>query len=73
VILKTTYDESEKTSSPALLMRREYFPRVFDSREVDRIEFYGKVMDWHTKWSGEIRSLYHANLYRSSLLANFHK
>ena len=72
VILKTTYDETVKTSSPALLMRREYFPPLFDGREVKRIEFYGKVMDWHTKWSDEIRTLYHINTYRSSTVAKLH-
>ena len=72
VILKTTYDETMKTSSPALLMRREYFPPIFDKREVGRIEFYGKVMDWHTKWSDEIRTLYHINAYRSATVAKLH-
>jgi CelD/BcsL family acetyltransferase involved in cellulose biosynthesis len=72
VILKTTYDETMKTSSPALLMRREYFPPIFDKREVERIEFYGKVMDWHTKWSDEIRTLYHINTYRSAMVAKLH-
>lgn len=72
VILKTTYDETESTSSPALLMRREYFPSIFDDRQVNRIEFYGKVMDWHTKWSDEIRTLYHANMYRSTIVAMAH-
>ena len=72
VILKTTYDESVKTSSPALLMRREYFPPIFDRREAGRIEFYGKVMDWHTKWSDEIRTLYHINTYRSATVAKLH-
>lgn len=72
VILKTTYDETMKTSSPALLMRREYFPSIIDNREVERIEFYGKVMDWHTKWSDEIRTLYHVNTYRSATVAKLH-
>lgn len=72
VILKTTYDESIKTSSPALLMRREYFPPIFDQRQVARIEFYGKVMDWHTKWSDEIRRMYHVNAYRSALVCRLH-
>jgi len=72
VILKTTYDETVKTSSPALLMRLAYFPTLFDDREVERIEFYGKVMDWHTKWSDEIRTLYHVNAYRHALVARLH-
>lgn len=72
VILKTTYDETIKTSSPALLMRHSYFPALFNDREVERIEFYGKVMEWHTKWSDEIRTLYHVNAYRHALIARLH-
>lgn len=72
IILKTTYDESVQASSPALLMRREYFPAIFDKRETRRIEFYGKVMDWHTKWSDEIRGLYHINAYRHAFFARLH-
>jgi CelD/BcsL family acetyltransferase involved in cellulose biosynthesis len=72
IILKTTYDESVKTSSPALLMRRQYFPAIFEKRMVERIEFYGKVMDWHTKWSNEIRTLYHVNGYRNAVVARLH-
>jgi CelD/BcsL family acetyltransferase involved in cellulose biosynthesis len=61
IILKTTYDETITTSSPAMLMRQEAFEYIFNERLVEKIEFYGKVMDWHTKWSEEIRVLYHIN------------
>lgn len=61
IILKTTYDEAITSSSPAMLMRQEAFEYIFDNRLVKKIEFYGKVMDWHTKWSNEIRDLYHIN------------
>jgi CelD/BcsL family acetyltransferase involved in cellulose biosynthesis len=61
IILKTTYDESITTSSPAMLMRQDAFEYIFDNQLVEKIEFYGKVMDWHTKWSEEIRTLYHIN------------
>jgi CelD/BcsL family acetyltransferase involved in cellulose biosynthesis len=64
VILKTTYDESIKTSSPAFLMRQELFRRIFSDRQITSIEFYGKVMDWHTKWADHTRTLYHLN-YRA--------
>lgn len=64
VILKTAFDESIKGSSPAFLMRHEYLPAIFSNRSFARVEFYGRVMDWHTKWSDEIRTLYHATLYR---------
>ena len=68
VILKTTYDESIKTISPAFLMREEAFRLLFDEGRVKRIEFFGKVMEWHTRWTGDVRTLYHVNYYRSSLV-----
>lgn len=61
IILKTTYDESITTSSPAMLMRQEAFEHIFNNHLAEKIEFYGKVMDWHTKWSDEIRTMYHIN------------
>ena len=71
IILKTTYDETITTSSPAMLMRQDAFQYIFDNQLVGKIEFYGKVMDWHTKWSEEVRNLYHMNYY--SCLFNFMK
>lgn len=65
VILKTTYDESiANATSPALLMRQEIFKQLFNNGIIKRIEFYGKAMDWHTRWSDELRTLYHVNIYR---------
>lgn len=61
IILKTTYDETITTSSPAMLMRQDAFATIFEQGITNRIEFYGKVMDWHTKWSDEIRTMYHLN------------
>ena len=64
VILKTTYDESIKAISPAILMRHEYFHAIFDQKRFSRIEFYGKVMEWHLRWTEQVRTLYHANYCR---------
>lgn len=64
VILKTTYDESIQGFSPAFLMRHEAFPALFAEGRIKRIEFYGKLMDWHKRWTDESRTLYHATLYR---------
>lgn len=64
IILKTTYDETHKALSPAFLMREEAFRGLFARKEVDRIEFYGRVMEWHTRWTDEVRSMYHVNYYR---------
>ncbi|MDF1643112.1 MAG: GNAT family N-acetyltransferase [Pseudomonadales bacterium] len=69
IILKTTYDESIRTSSPTMLMRKEVFEKIFSETALSRIEFYGPVMDWHTKWTNDIRTMYHANICRYSLLS----
>lgn len=70
VILKTSYDESiAKSLSPAFLMRQESFRLMFEQGDLDRIEFYGRVMDWHLRWTDQVRTLYHANAYRHSGIA----
>ena len=73
VILKTTYDESIKDgSSPAFLLRQDQFEQIFTEARFKAIEFYGKVMDWHLKWTGEVRTLFHVNAYRFDSLAYLH-
>lgn len=73
VILKTAYDESIPSGfSPALLMREEACRELFDAGRFARIEFYGRVMEWHTRWTDEVRTLYHLNHYRWPLLARAH-
>ncbi|WP_036171715.1 GNAT family N-acetyltransferase [Massilia sp. 9096] len=73
VILKTAYDESVPSSlSPALLMREEAVRGLFDEGSFGRIEFYGRVMEWHTRWTDAVRTLYHLNLYRWPLLTRTH-
>lgn len=64
VILKTAYDESLKQLSPSVLMRQDEFKSWWDEGRFERIEFYGKTMEWHTRWTAEERSLYHATAYR---------
>ena len=64
IILKTTYNEEISTSSPAMLMRKESFVTIFKEKKSKTIEFYGKVMNWHTKWTNEIRTMYHINYKR---------
>ncbi|WP_439135229.1 GNAT family N-acetyltransferase [Pseudomaricurvus sp.] len=63
VILKTTYDESIKTSSPGVLMHQEIFQSLFESKTISCVEFYGKLMDWHQKWTKDIRTMYHLTHY----------
>ncbi|MCV2355503.1 GNAT family N-acetyltransferase [Paucibacter sp. B2R-40] len=64
IVLKTAYDESYKTLSPAFLLREEELQAFFAQGHVKRIEYYGKVMDWHTKLTPEARTLYHFTQYR---------
>lgn len=69
VVLKTAYDESLKSISPATLMRHEYFRQIFEEGRIRRIEFYGRVMEWHTRWTDKRRPLVHVNHYRWPWLA----
>jgi hypothetical protein len=64
VILKTAYDEAFNDFSPAFLMQEEILRELFKDGQVHTVEFYGRVMDWHTRWTDEIRTLYHINCFR---------
>lgn len=64
IILKTTYDTEFKDFSPAFLMRELAFKRLFAESWCRRIEFYGRVMDWHLKWTDEVRQMYHVTTFR---------
>jgi CelD/BcsL family acetyltransferase involved in cellulose biosynthesis len=68
VILKTAFDPEYRVVSPAFLMRQDAFRQVFDQGRLRRIEFYGRMMEWHTRWTEQSRTLYHANVYRWSLV-----
>lgn len=73
VILKTTFDEAFKDFSPAFLMREVAFSRLFDEGRCRRIEFYGRVMEWHQRWTDEIRTMYHLTNYRLPGLAGLRR
>lgn len=65
VILKTAYDASIEGLSPGLLLHQEILEHCYATDSVRVIEFYGRIRDWHTKWTGEFRRMYHVNLYRT--------
>jgi len=73
VILKTAYDEERKALSPGQLLHEEAFRHFFDSPGLTRVEFYGRVMEWHTRWSELSRALYHVNFYRWGILQSLHE
>jgi CelD/BcsL family acetyltransferase involved in cellulose biosynthesis len=73
IVLKTSYDESLPSSlSPTHLMREEVMRRLFAAGGVRRIEFYGRVMDWHLRWTDQVRTMYHINYYRWAGLRRLH-
>ncbi len=68
VILKTTYDETIKAYSPAFLLNEEILQALFAEQQIQRLEYYGKVMEWHTRWTDNSRTLYHLTSFRHSLV-----
>lgn len=65
IVLKTAYDESIRTLSPAFLLREEELQQFFaPGSAVRRIEYFGKLMDWHTKLTDNKRGVYHHTRYR---------
>lgn len=73
VILKTTFNEQYKEFSPAFLMREAAFSRLFEDDQCKRIEFYGRLMEWHTRWTDETRLMYHTTLFRNHWVSNLRK
>ena len=64
VILKTTYDEEYTQISPAFLLRQAQIEQSYANGDIRRIEFYGPKREWHTRWTDNFRTLYHATAYR---------
>jgi Acetyltransferase (GNAT) domain len=64
VVLKTTYDESIQSFSPAFLLREEELQDIFKRGEITHLEYFGRMMEWHTKWTDQKRTLYHLTMYR---------
>lgn len=74
VILKTAYDPAHHAVSPSTLMRQQQFQALFQQPgTLRRIEFYGRVMEWHTRWTEQQRELYHLSLYRWAALRQLHE
>jgi hypothetical protein len=69
IILKTTYDETVKGISPGMLLHQEIFKALFHEGKIKVVEFYGRVRDWHMRWTNELRTMYHLNFYRYGWVA----
>lgn len=65
VILKTAHSETDARFSPATLLNYELFQYLFSSADCRRVEFYGRVMDWHRRYMSDSRWMYHVSVYRT--------
>lgn len=64
IVLKTTYDESIQGYSPAFLLREAELQELHADGQIRHLEYFGRLMEWHTKWTENKRTLYHLTLYR---------
>src|SRR5262249_46476565 len=64
IILKTTYDEAVEGISAVLLFHQDIFQILFAEGRIKVDEFYGRVLDWHKKWTSDVRTMYHIGYYR---------
>lgn len=64
IVLKTTYDESIQGYSPAFLLREAELQKLHAEGRIKRLEYFGRLMEWHTRWTDSKRMLYHLTLYR---------
>jgi len=67
-ILKTTYDESIKVYSPAFLLNQDMMQALFLEQKIKRLEYYGSLMEWHTRWTDNRRTLYHLTTFRNGVV-----
>lgn len=73
IILKTTYDETLGSQySPAFLLCEENCQHLYTERKFDTLEFYGRVMEWHLRWTDDVRTMYHLTGYRWPVLLQLH-
>lgn len=69
--LKIAYDEAYRNYSPGFLLQEEIIRHLYSEGEVRVFEFYGRVREgWTTKWTDEIRPMYHVNFYRHRWVAS---
>lgn len=73
IVLKTTYDESLNHISAALLMREDIVRQLYLEHECRVIEFFGPAKEWHTKWTGDFRPMYHINCHRNAMVSGIRK
>lgn len=69
IILKTTYNEEFSKQSPALQLKVEMLKHYAQQNgDITNIEFYGRVMEWHTRLDSTTRELQHVTWYANNLV-----
>lgn len=74
IILKTAYDETvDRVFSPASLLRQEQMQHLFAEARIKRVEFYGRFMEWHGRWTSSRRTLYHLTVFRWPIVSRLRR
>jgi len=69
IILKTTYNEAFSKQSPALQLKVEMLKHYAQhDSQISNIEFYGRVMQWHTRLDSATRELQHVTWYKNTIV-----
>lgn len=68
IILKTTFDSEYSRYSPAINMKIDAIKNIYENHSVQRIEYFGKMLDWHKRLNSTGRTMYHFSYYYSRLL-----
>jgi len=72
-LLKTTYDSQLKALGPGVMLHYYITLHCYEQpTRIKRIEFYGPLNESQHMWITGTRAIYHANAYRSRLLATVH-
>jgi Acetyltransferase (GNAT) domain len=69
VALKTSFDETLKALSAPIVMREDIIRLLYREGQCKKIEFYGRVLEWQTKWISNTRSMYHINCHRNAVVS----
>ena len=69
IVLKITYDETIAGLSPGNLLEQEMLKVLFAERRVRVEEYYGPFTEWQSRWTDEVRGLFHVNFWRAASLA----
>lgn len=64
VVLKTAYNEEYAQFSPGFMMQQDIVQRLYEERQVRIVEFYGRLREWHTRWTQDVRQMFHLNCFR---------